>query len=106
MADRLTAQDFEQRHDLPGWRVVDDGIEVWWRAATFSDAGSFVAEIAALADAANHHPDLALSYPGRVHVRLTSHDAGGLTDRDASLGAQISEAAAARGVTVDWDDGG
>jgi 4a-hydroxytetrahydrobiopterin dehydratase len=106
MADRYGASEFSDRHDLPGWRVVDDGIEVWWRAGSFSDAGAFVAEIAALADAANHHPDLSLSYPGRVHVRLTSHDAGGLTDRDASLAAQISAAAAPRGVTVDWDEDG
>jgi 4a-hydroxytetrahydrobiopterin dehydratase len=106
VADRLTSQEFGDRYDLPGWRIVDDGIEAWWRASSFTDAGAFVAEIAALADAANHHPDLSLGYPGRVHVRLMSHDAGGLTDRDGSLGAQISEAAAARGVEADWQDGG
>ena len=104
MADALTSQEFEDRYDLPGWRVIDDGIETWWRAASFTDAGTFTAEIAALADAANHHPDLALGYPGRVHVRLTSHDAGGLTDRDGALAQEISQAASARGITVDWDD--
>ena len=105
MADRLTSQDFEQRYDLPGWRVIDDAVETWWRAGSFTEAGTFAAEIAALADAADHHPDLALTYPGRVHVRLTSHDAGGLTERDGALAQQITEAASARGVTADWDDG-
>ena len=104
MADRLSSAEFTERHDLPGWRVVDDGIETWWLAGSFTEAGTFAAEIAALADAADHHPDLALRYPGRVHVRLTSHDAGGLTDRDAALAGQISEAAARRGVTVDRED--
>ena len=103
MADALTSQQFEDRYDLPGWRVIEEGIEIWWRAASFAEAGAFAAEIAALADAANHHPDLAISYPGRVHVRTTSHDAGGLTDRDGALAGQISQAASARGITVDWD---
>ena len=104
MADALTTQDFTDRYDLPGWRVIDDGVETWWRAGSFAEAGTFVAEIAALADAANHHPDLTLGYPGRVHVRLSSHDAGGLTDRDGTLAEQISEAASARRIAVDWDD--
>lgn len=105
MPDRLTAEELGGRFDLAGWRVVDDGLETWWRAASFSEAGTFAAEVAALADAADHHPDLALRYPGRLHVRLTSHDAGGLTDRDGALAEQISSAAAARGIRVDPDDG-
>jgi 4a-hydroxytetrahydrobiopterin dehydratase len=104
MPDRLTTQAFEERYDLPGWRVIEDGVETWWRGGSFTEGGAFAAEVAALADAADHHPDLELRYPGRLHVRLTSHDAGGLTDRDGALARQISDAAEARGITVDWDD--
>jgi 4a-hydroxytetrahydrobiopterin dehydratase len=101
MAERYPPDEFARRHDLPDWEIVDDGLETCWRAASFSAAGAFAAQIAVLADEANHHPDLSLSYPGRVRVRLTSHDAGGLTDRDASLAGQISAAAAAHGIGVE-----
>jgi 4a-hydroxytetrahydrobiopterin dehydratase len=45
----------------------------------------------------NHHPDLDLRYP-HVDVRLSSHDAGGVTDRDVKLARTISEYAADEGV--------
>ena len=98
MADRYTSAEFARRYDLPDWRIVLQGIESWFVAPSFVDAVAFVGEIADLAEAANHHPDLDLRYR-RLHVRLSSHDAGGLTDRDGALASAISERAAARGMT-------
>ena len=100
MADRLTQGEFASRYDLPDWRIVLQGIETWFVAPSFVDAVAFVGEIAEAAEAANHHPDLDLRYR-RLHVRLSSHDAGGLTDRDAALAATISELAAARGLSAE-----
>jgi 4a-hydroxytetrahydrobiopterin dehydratase len=56
-----------------------------------------VAAIAAAADAAGHHPDVDLRYPGLVHVTLSTHAAGGLTERDADVAATISALAADAG---------
>jgi 4a-hydroxytetrahydrobiopterin dehydratase len=98
MADRLTSAEFDRRHDLPDWRILLGGIEAWFRAPSFSAAAAFAGEVAQAADVADHHPDLEVRYPGRVHVRLTSHDAHGLTERDAALARRISELAAAQGL--------
>jgi 4a-hydroxytetrahydrobiopterin dehydratase len=100
MADPYTSAEFARRHDLPDWRILLQGIETWFVAPSFVDAVAFIGEIADAAEAANHHPDLDLRYR-RLHVRLSSHDANGLTDRDAALAGAISERAAARGITAE-----
>ena len=100
MADRLSSAEFARRHDLPDWRILLQGIETWFVAPSFLDAVAFIGEIADAAEAANHHPDLDLRYR-RLHVRLSSHDAHGLTDRDGALAATISERAAARGISAE-----
>ena len=100
MADRLTSGEFAARHELPDWRIILQGIETWFVAPSFVDAVRFIGEIAELAEAADHHPDLDLRYR-RLHIRLSSHDANGLTDRDGALAAQISERAAALGISAE-----
>lgn len=54
----------------------------------FVEAMKFVNELADLAEAANHHPDIAISW-NTVTLRLATHDAGGLTQLDLDLAAQI-----------------
>jgi 4a-hydroxytetrahydrobiopterin dehydratase len=98
MPDPLPRSEFA-RVDLPDWRIRLRTIQAWFDAPDFPAGASFLAEVAAAAEAADHHPDLALRYPGRVHVLLTSHDAHGLTQRDADLAASISALAAERGLT-------
>ena len=79
-------------HDVPeGWTKRDGGIEREWRFADFARAWAFMSRVAALAEAADHHPDWSNSY-GRVRIRLTSHDAGGLTERDTALARAIDAA--------------
>jgi pterin-4a-carbinolamine dehydratase len=58
-----------------------------------------VVEVGALADAADHHPDVDLRYPS-VTVRLTTHDAGGLTAKDVALARRIDAAARHQGIAV------
>lgn len=101
MSTRMTSTAFTEGHDLPDWRILLRAIEAWFVAPTFSEGAAFLAEVAQAADAADHHPDLELRYPGRVHVRLMSHDADGLTERDARLAAAISELAAHRDLAAE-----
>jgi 4a-hydroxytetrahydrobiopterin dehydratase len=54
----------------------------------FAEALAFVNAVGTLAEAANHHPDIELSY-GKVVVHLTSHDVGGLTQADIDLAQKI-----------------
>ena len=87
--------------------VRDSGLDDWrWLLGILHarfETGSFVKglelanRIGEAAEAANHHPDLDLSYP-TLHVRLVSHDVGGVTSRDLDLARQISEIAAELGV--------
>lgn len=78
--DRLTR--------LPGWRVEGTFLEREYRFDSYASALSFVNQVAALAEDRDHHPDLLLSWK-RVVARLTSHDAGGITQRDFGLAAAI-----------------
>ena len=56
----------------------------------FAQAMTFVNAVAFLAERANHHPDIAIHW-NRVDLRLWSHDAGGITDRDRALAAEIEK---------------
>jgi 4a-hydroxytetrahydrobiopterin dehydratase len=71
-----------------GWRRDGDAIVRAWRFADFKAAMTFVNAVAALAEQANHHPDIAVHY-NEVTLRLWSHDAGGLTARDFRLARTI-----------------
>ena len=77
---------------LPGWARAGSAITRTFRFAGFPEAVAFVDRLVAPAEAANHHPDLAVSYD-KVHVTLTTHDAGGLTQKDISLAQAIDELA-------------
>lgn len=72
----------------PGWERDGDAIRRTWRFADFKAAMIFVNGVAALAEKANHHPDLTIHY-NEATLRLWSHDAGGLTPRDFSLARTI-----------------
>ena len=75
-----------------GWTERDGGIERRFKFRNFSEAWAFMSRVALLAEAANHHPDWSNSW-NRVDIRLTSHDAGGLTERDTALALRINELA-------------
>jgi 4a-hydroxytetrahydrobiopterin dehydratase len=64
--------------------------------ADFSAAWGFMSRVALAAEAAGHHPEWA-NVSGRVDVTLTTHDAGGLTEKDGALARQIDAIAAAAG---------
>ena len=76
-------------HDIPeGWSERDGGIERRFEFKDFSQAWGFMSRVALAAEAANHHPEWSNTY-NRVDIRLTTHDAGGLTDKDIALARTI-----------------
>jgi len=81
--------------DLAGWTRDDSAIRRDFRFADFKAAWAFMSAVAAEADRSDHHPEWSNVY-NRVSVRLTTHDAGGLTVRDFALARFID--AAAKGV--------
>ena len=77
---------------LADWRVLVYALHGDFVAPGFSAGATLVQAIAEAADAADHHPDVDLRWPGRVHVALTTHAVGGLSDADA-LARTISQLA-------------
>lgn len=77
---------------MDGWREVDDALERTYEFGWFGEAIAFVNRVAALAEAENHHPDIAIAYR-TVTLRWTTHSAGGVTERDRELGARSDELA-------------
>ncbi len=75
---------------LPGWARRDDAIERVLQFADFVAAMKLVNAIADAAEAANHHPDILISY-NRVTLTLVSHDSGGVTQRDIRMAGKINE---------------
>lgn len=76
--------------DLPHWRLANGAIERIYRTHGWKGTLMVVNAIAHLAEAAWHHPDLAVSYPS-VKVRLSTHDAGGVTEKDFALARKIED---------------
>ena len=74
---------------VPAWTREGDSITTVTQRADFRDALLYVGAVAYLAEAANHHPDVAISW-NRVTLTLSTHSAGGLTAADFALARQIS----------------
>ncbi|GII92892.1 4a-hydroxytetrahydrobiopterin dehydratase [Sinosporangium siamense] len=86
--ERLTA--------LPEWRREGDEIRRTVTAPDFPAAIRIVDDIAVRAEEANHHPDIDIRWR-KLHLALTTHDAGGLTDKDFDLAGVIDRIAAGHG---------
>ncbi len=77
---------------VPAWQRQGDSIVMTVTRADFRDALLYVGAVAFLAEAANHHPDIAISW-NKVTLTLSTHSAGGLTGADFALAGQISRLA-------------
>jgi 4a-hydroxytetrahydrobiopterin dehydratase len=90
MADqRLRSSVVTDAVDPRHWRVLLGALRATFIGPDFASGAAFVARIAELADAANHHPDVLLRW-GQVSVKTSSHDVGGLTQRDVDLARAIT----------------
>ena len=79
--------------ELPEWALEDGKLVRYWKFPGFAQAIEFVDGIAQLAEREGHHPDIDIRYD-RVKLALISHDAGGVTQRDAQMARRISAAVA------------
>jgi 4a-hydroxytetrahydrobiopterin dehydratase len=73
-----------------GWNEIEGALERTFELGDFREALAFVNKVGELAEAENHHPDIAVSY-NKVTLRWWTHTAGGITDRDRELAAKTSE---------------
>lgn len=80
----------ERANQLEGWTVEGKELRITRKFKDFLEAIAFVNQIVEPAEAAGHHPDLAISY-NKVTVSLTTHDADGLTSKDFDLAQVISK---------------
>jgi 4a-hydroxytetrahydrobiopterin dehydratase len=76
---------------LPQWELEEGKLVRDWKFADFIAAMEFVDRVAVLAEAAGHHPDIDIRY-NRVRLALVTHDAGGITAKDADMAASLNEA--------------
>ena len=76
--------------DLDGWELQDGALVRTFRFADFVHAVDFVEQLAEVAEAQRHHPDIDIRY-NKVTLRLSSHDAGGLTERDVKLAEALQQ---------------
>ncbi|MCK0168824.1 4a-hydroxytetrahydrobiopterin dehydratase [Jannaschia sp. S6380] len=77
--------------DIPdGWTRDGTAIRRTFHFDDFSQAWGFMSRVALLSEAADHHPDWRNVW-NRVEIALTTHDAGGLTERDFSLARAIND---------------
>jgi 4a-hydroxytetrahydrobiopterin dehydratase len=75
----------------PGWERAGAEIRRTYRFRDFREALAFVNRVGDLAEQAGHHPDIDIRYT-LVTLALTTHDAGGLTDKDFALARRIDQA--------------
>lgn len=73
---------------VPGWRVEGEHLKRSYRFRDFSQAWGFMNRVALLAEAQDHHPEWFNVY-NKVDIALTTHDAGGLSERDVRLARAI-----------------
>jgi 4a-hydroxytetrahydrobiopterin dehydratase len=77
---------------LPGWSRKGDALSKTFGFPRFADGIRFVQRIAEVADRMNHHPDIDIRYTN-ITFALSTHDAGGITQRDFDLAKAIEQAA-------------
>lgn len=79
-------------NELPNWEVKDNSLIRTFKFKDFIEAISFVNRLVEPAEKAGHHPDISISY-NTVVIKLTTHDAGGITQKDFDLAKTISNLA-------------
>ena len=73
-----------------GWSAENKLIKKRFAFQNFAEALDFVNRVGALAEAADHHPDITFGW-GYAEIALTTHDRGGVTDVDITLAKQIED---------------
>lgn len=92
-AKQLTDAEVEAAlRDLPGWKKQGAKLQRAYQFADFARAFGFMATSAILIQEMNHHPEWSNVY-NRVNIELTTHDAGGITEKDVQLAKTLDAVA-------------
>ena len=78
--------------DLPGWSRSGDSLTKTFTFKTFPEGIGFVDRVALVAEELAHHPDITINY-NRVTMALSTHDEGGVTEKDVALAERIETTA-------------
>ena len=90
MRTKLSDQEIEAAlGGLEGWTTDGSALTRSFRFERFADGIAFVRLVARVADEADHHPDIDIRYT-TITMRLSTHDAGGITAADVKLAGQIN----------------
>jgi len=91
MAAVLSDTDIQSNlSQLSNWQQQGNTIQTVKTFKDFVEAINFVNKLVEPAEAAGHHPDIAISY-NKVTINLTSHDAGGITEQDFAMAKTIDQ---------------
>ena len=74
--------------NLNDWQFNSEGIEKKFQFKNFTEALGFIVKVGVVTEKMNHHPELFNVY-NKVNIRLTTHDASGVTDKDIKLASEI-----------------
>jgi 4a-hydroxytetrahydrobiopterin dehydratase len=88
---KLTVEEIEKAlPDLKNWTVANDKLARKFTFKNFAESLEFVNRVGAIAESADHHPDILFGW-GYAEFFITTHDAGGITEKDFQLAKAINE---------------
>lgn len=89
MSEKLSEDQIKSKlSDLSGWELKDNTLHKTFKFDNFVSAFGFMSQTALHAEKMNHHPDWSNVY-NTVEVNLSTHDAGGITEKDFKLAAAM-----------------
>jgi 4a-hydroxytetrahydrobiopterin dehydratase len=93
VSERLSDLDIQRAlGKLSGWSRRGDALQKTYRFRTFRAGIDFVNRAAAIADRVDHHPDIDIRYT-KILCSLSTHDAGGITQKDLTLAGELDSVA-------------
>ena len=91
--EKLTQEQIESRlSHLDGWSLLNDSISRTYQFGDFLEAMRFVNRVAEAAETAQHHPDILIRW-NKVTLTFSTHDAGGITNKDFEMATQTDRLA-------------
>jgi 4a-hydroxytetrahydrobiopterin dehydratase len=89
---KLSPEEIEEKlKGLEGWTPAGDAIKRRYKFGNFAESLAFVNKVGAIAEEADHHPDITFGW-GYAEIATTTHDRGGVTDFDINLATRIDAA--------------
>lgn len=80
----------EALRSLSGWAVDGKFLKKRYDFSNFAESLAFINRVGAIAEAADHHPEITFGW-GYAEIALTTHDRGGITDVDIKLAGRIND---------------